>query len=181
MSSYGTIALLDDEIVRLGEIEFDVLALPDHIAVRANADRACALTKALIERGAIPDRRRRFLTDPDYHIGGRKLSRLALFQRSGNQGDEILRHPHFLPYLRYFIHGADLPKVAVETFSTAVDGCGDVTSGDIIPLGKLARQLIRSHALRPEKACEEFFKLAIDLGLSLMSATAIRNSARLAR
>jgi hypothetical protein len=177
----GTIDLQPDEQALLDNIEFDVLALEDYPDVAANAEWVCALTESLIARGAIPEDRRRYFTDPDFHVGGRKSSRLQIFQRNGNQCDEVFKHPHFLPYLHYFIHGADLPAPAVTSFQQAVERCGMVTSSDIVPLGKHARALTRAHKLPAYLACEEFFKLAIDLGVGLMAATMIRNSVRTVR
>lgn len=173
----GTIPLDPEEHAALGEIEFNVHALKDHLAVRQNAERACALTKRLIARGAIPEGRKRYLTDADYHLGRGKTSRIQSFQRNGNHGDDLFKHPHFLPHLWFLIHGSALPESVRTCFISAIEDCGGVTSGDVIPLGTLARTLIKSHGLRPDVACEEFFKLAIDLDLSLMTASAIRNRA----
>jgi hypothetical protein len=56
-----------------------------------------------------------------------------------------------------------------------------VTSGDVIPIGKFARDLTRQHHLEASDAPEEFFKLCLDMGLSLDVAERVMRSVRRAR
>lgn len=150
------------------QIEFDASTLPhDHAVVRENSERACQLTQLLIARkDAIPSHRVRYFTDPDYNVGGRGSSRQQVFERNGTRGEAIFRHPHFLTHLRYFICGPDLPSGVVAAFRREVEAChGHVTSGDILPLAKFARQQARVHRLDPRSTCEEFFKLGLEYGL----------------
>jgi hypothetical protein len=177
----GTIELSPEEQALLDTIEFDSLKLRERGDFIENSERARALAKSLIARKGIPDQRRLYFTDPDYHVGGRGLSRLQIFERNGTTGDDILTHAHFLPYLWHFINGANLPVQVIASFEAEVANCGMVTSSDIVPLGKHARKLTRSHGLQPHQACDEFYKLALDLGLSTMVATSVRNSVRAAR
>jgi hypothetical protein len=133
-----------------------------------------ALTKSLIDRNAIPESRGRYLSDPDYNVSGRGSSRMDGFVRYGCRGDDILRHPHFLKYLRYLVFGPALPRNLIEAFAQAVNECGNVTSGDTEFLREKARSLVRSARLDPGIAAEEFYKLAIDVGLSADTANCVR-------
>lgn len=162
-------------------MQFDPLALRDHQAFRANAELAHQLTTLLLERKAIPKQRLRYFTDPDYNPGGRGSSRQDVFERNGPSGDALLRHPHFLRFLRYFIHGADLPSPIVTVFAKAVEDCGPITSGDIAPLSATARQLARAHGLDPKRAAEEFYKFCLDLDLGSGDAASIRSSVQQVR
>lgn len=172
-----TIELTPEEIVMVNAIQFDPLAFRDnHQAFNENADLAYRLVTSLLERDAIPEQRIRYFTDPEYNPGSRGSSRKQRFERNGTQGDAMLRHPHFLKYLRYFIYGADFPSPILSAFMQAVEDCGLVTSGDIAPLGTTARQLARTHRLKPKAAADEFYKLCIDLGLNPNSASSIRAS-----
>lgn len=172
----GAIELNAEEQTLLDTLEFDFDALDGHEGFEANADRALALTKLLVARQAIPDHRRRYFIDPDYHIGGRGRSRLQIFERNGCRGDDILRHAHFLPYLHYFIYGPALPEAVLRAFENAVRDCGMVTSSDVVPLGTFARKLARDHGLPKHQASEEFFKLAIELGVGMIAASSIHRA-----
>jgi hypothetical protein len=52
---------------------------------------ARALTESLVKRGAIPEIRRRFFTDPELNIGGRGKSRMQVFEVNGTKGDAIFQ------------------------------------------------------------------------------------------
>jgi len=172
----GAIELIAEEQALLDTLKFDLDALDGHESFEANADRALALTKQLVARQGIPDHRRRYFVDPDYHLGGRGRSRLQIFERNGCRGDDILRHAHFLPYLHYFIYGPALPEVVLRAFEQAVRDCGMVTSSDVVPLGNFARKLTRDHGLSKHHASEEFFKLANELGVGMIAAASIHRS-----
>jgi len=49
------------------------------------------------------------------------------------------------------------------------------------PLGKRARKLVRQYGLKPRHASEEFFKLCLDMGLSLSVGLSIMRSVKQAR
>lgn len=164
----------------LGQIEFDVLRCVDHVEVERNANLAVQLVQSLVKRSAIPEHRRYF-TDPAYNVGGRGSSNQQIFERNGCRGTDILRHPHFLPYLRYFVLGADLPDDVRDAFKAEVEACGMVTSSDVVPLGKKAKALTRRYGLKPHEARDEFFKLALDCGLAPHTAVFIRDAVRTVR
>jgi hypothetical protein len=83
--------------------------------------------------------------------------------------------------MRYFNHGANLPNRVNNDFCREVKACGQVTSGDIGPLGKFARRQARSERLDPHTAHEEFYKLVLDCGLSERVARSIRDNVMRAR
>lgn len=160
----------------LATIAFDVPEGDE--AVKRNGQAVCALMKSLIARKAIPELRVKWFTDPAYFPGGRGKSRKQMFERNGCIGDEIFRHPHFLEYLRTFLYGANLPATAIAQFREAVVDCGQVTSGDIVPLGKKARDIARAHELAAHNVCEEFYKLALECGIWRSYAEHIRDAVK---
>ena len=101
-----------------------------------------------------------------------------MFERNGCTGQEIYTHPHFIPYLRYFLFGADLPDAVIPEFEERVGNLRWVTSGDIVPIGKSARDFARQHQLDRAHASEEFFKLCLDRGLGLSTAASVMHSVK---
>jgi hypothetical protein len=171
------IELTKAEAAIVGLLEFDALAVREgSTAVLANMDLTHRLIHSLLEREGNPAQRLRYFTDPDYHPGGRGTSRKNISEQNGTKGDAILRHPHFLKYLRYFVLGADLPDAVFRAYSQAVEDCRPVISGDIAQLSSTARQLVRTHRLNPKAAADAFYKLCLDLGLSSDQAGSIRSS-----
>lgn len=172
-----TIDLTPSESALLEELQLDASALPDdHTIVLRNGELACDLTKSLIARDALPKHRTRYFTDPEFNPGGRGRARIDGFIRNGRHGNEILKHPHFLKYLSYFLYGAVLPKAVIDGFYKRVQECGLVTSSDVVPLGTFARTQARANRLNGKVAAEEFYKLALDCGLSGGYAASIRDS-----
>lgn len=177
--SHFTIELTAPEKEMLASLSFDPLSFKgDHAAFLRNADLAHQLTTLLIKRRGIPEHRVRYFTDCEYNPGGRGKSRQDSFVKHGNDHDGMLRHPHFLKFLRYFIHGADLPNVIIRQYSDAVKGCGMVTSSDVPELGAKARNMARVNRLEGSSAGDEFFKLSLDLGLSAGQSARIRESVK---
>jgi len=175
------IELTEAEKSVLDEIELNGLALSGQEHALRNGELVDQLMQLLIARKAIPAARLSWFTESNYNIGGHGSSRQDIFERNGTKGKAILHHPNFLAHFRYFVHGPDLLSVIALDFQVRVAECGQVTSGDIVPLGKFARQQARANQLEPSKAAEEFFKLAIECGLSPESATSIRNQVRAIR
>ena len=64
----------------------------------------------------------------------------------------------------------------MRTFEAQVGDPEWVTYGDALELGKFARSLVRQNGLVPREACEEFFKLSLDLGLSADESLRIRRT-----
>lgn len=175
------IALTPDEARLVGEIALDATALRGADDAKRNGAAVAAIMKLLIARKSIPEARVRYFTDPEYLIGGRGKSRKEVFEQNGTHGQEIFRHPNFLEFLRYFLYGPSLPARVIKAFRAEVARCGNVTSGDVVPLGKFARQQASSSCPDLGRAAEEFYKLALDCGLWVSYARSVRNAVKAAR
>lgn len=170
------VSLTGDEQMALAKI--DLHNMGDHVTYLANKQPILTLVALLNARKAIPEHRLRYWSDPEYHAGRVKDSHRGLFERNGTRGDEIFVHPHFLPYLRYFLYGPDLPDRAIEMFAEQLGNPEWFTSGDIDPLCKCARSLVRQLHLDKNNAAEEFFKLCLEIGLDPLYAQSVRKSVR---
>jgi len=149
-----------------------------HAAYKANAQPILALLQSLNDRCAVPQERLNYWNDPRYHQGRIKASRKGLFERNGCKGADIYTHPHFIRHLRYFLFGADLPDDVITAFEEKVGNPQWVSSSDIVPIGKCARDLTRQHRLDKTDAPEEFFKLCLDMGLGLTTAESVMRSVK---
>ena len=147
-------------------------------AYEENKRPILALLESLSKRNAIPKERINYWTDPDYNKGRHNVSKKGVFERNGCTGQEIYTHPHFIPYLRYFLFGADLPDAVITEFEEKVGNPDWVTSSDIVPIGKCARALTRQHSLDRDHAAEEFFKLCLDMGLGRGTANSVMRSVK---
>jgi hypothetical protein len=173
------IALNDDERRLLGQVTFDWdFRWRDLEGLGRNREVVAQLVTALLKRNAVPERRLKYFTDPDYRKGRIKGSRRDLFRRNGNSDDEILPHPNFLEYARYFVCGPNLPGAPIQEFREAVRGCGHVSSGDAIDLANLARRQVRAFGLVHHDAADEYFKLALDCGVWVSHALRIEDRVR---
>lgn len=147
---------------------------------RGNADRngelALELVTSLDQRRAVPEIRVRYWKDPEFNTGRLKCSHREVFERNGCRGEDIFSHPHFLPYLRYFLFGSDLPSSVKDEFCKAAGNPSWLSGSDFVKLGKLARTLTRQHSIERRKSREEFFKLALDLTIHPMHAGHIRQA-----
>lgn len=152
-----------------------------HAAYQANKEPILALLASLSERGGVPAHRLSYWNDPDYNYGRIKASRKGLFERNDCHGEEIYTHPHFIKHLRYILLGADLPDAVISEFEREVGDPQWVTSSDALALGKHARALVRRYGLEAGRAADEFFKLCLDIGLSLRTALGVMRSVKQAR
>jgi hypothetical protein len=149
-----------------------------HAAYLANREPILALLKLLSARRAVPAVRLSYWNDPNYRSGRVKGSRKALFERNGCTGADIYIHPHFLEHLRYLLFGSELPHAVIEEFEKRVGNPEWVSSSDIVPLGKAARDLTRRYRLDIAAAPEEFFKLCLDMGLGLSVAESVMRAVK---
>lgn len=172
------IQLTEQEQGLLEKIHFEP---SDHNQLRSSLAPMAALSKSLLERGAVRDVRLRYFTDPECNAGGRGKSRQDMFERNGTCGAEILKHGNFLQYLEYFVFGPKLPAKVIREFKEMAAFSGYLTAGDINDLTPGARASVRSGKLSPHKAAEEFYKLAMECGAMPSSAEIIRNSVRQVR
>ena len=169
------VELTKEEFALLSSIEIDQSKL-DHEQFSRQGPLILELLQSLFERKAIPEIRLKYWTDPEYQIGRFKTSNKGLFERNGNQGAEIYFHPNFLTYLRYFLFGAQLPAAAIREFEEVVGNPEWVSSGDITRITKGTRTIVRNCGLKDED--EEFYRLALDVGLSQWFAKPVRDAAK---
>ena len=168
------IPLTPKELGLFSQIRFD---WEDHQDLRASLEPMEALASSVLERGVIPEVRIAYFTEPDFNPSGRGKSRKDIFEKNGTSGDEILRHPHFLKHLEYFICGPDLPMAAIEKFRSESSG-SRLTGSDVNDLTPYARSCVRQNLLDPYHAADEFFKLAVECGAMPGYAENIRKSVR---
>lgn len=119
-----------------------------HASFKANKEPILALLKSLSDRSAIPQERLNYWNDPEYKQGRMKASRKEVFERNGCHGADIYMHPHFIPYLRYFLFGAELPDAVITAFEEKVGNPQWVTSGDIVPIGRVCTRSYASASSR---------------------------------
>ena len=169
------IELTNNEAEDLSGIELDQSAL-DHAQYQRQAPLVLALLESLAERNAIPKVRLMYWSDPEYQIGRVKASHKGLFERNGRKGDEIYTHPNFLKYLRYFLFGAQLPEAAIAEFEQVVGNPEWVSSSDVTDITKGTRAIVRKFGLQGDE--EEFYRLALDVGLSQSFAKYVRDAAK---
>jgi hypothetical protein len=139
-----------------------------------NGEKVLALFRSLAERGAIPEIRRRYFTDPELFVSNIKGSRREVYERNGTAGRDIPLHPSFLKHLRYFICGPSLPQAMISRFQ-------ELVSEPFAELEKM-RVYVRAQVRHlPEDfgdASEEVFKLALESGLPLHKAKLLRKDAK---
>jgi hypothetical protein len=178
------VRLLDDEAALLAKIdlrESHENHTQGHEVYKANKQPILALLKSLSERDAIPQERLNYWNDPRYQHSRIKASRKGLFERNGCTGADIYTHPNFIQLLRYFLFGANLHDTVITAFEAKVGKPEWVSSSDVVPIGKSARDLTRQYRLNPYETSEEFFKLCLDMGLGLNMAQSVMRSVKQVR
>lgn len=162
------------------ELRSQIPSSPTNDGWHEIADAMEALVESLLARNAVPEVRLRLFCDPAYAETGHK-SRQQIFESNGTSGKGIFRHPHFLPYLRHFINGPELPKDAIDGLCAILDA-DHGTSGMVMEqCRKHARVSVRNHGLSPSMAATEFFRLGIEIGMERRAARALRDAARSTR
>jgi hypothetical protein len=173
MSYTGPIPLTPEE-----QTLFDKIIFPpdDHDDWLANAAVVPRLMKLMLTRGAIPEHRLEYFNNPEYRTGRMKGSRRDIFERNGTKGLAIFEHANFLKYLRYFVLGVEMPEKVIDEFRHEVERVSPVSGGDMEDLIPLARRLIRGHRIEIHEASDNFFKLCLDCGVSLIWAAHLREA-----
>lgn len=174
MNEISTIEMTSEEKALVDLINFRT-NFRDPDAVLPMLAAARKVTPMLLGRGAIPERRQQCFTQPGWGAG--RKSRLEVFEGNGTQGADIFSHGNFLKYLRFFIHGANLPIAIKVAMRDQVEDPQWFSSGDREPLRKLARQLARAHGLDGGNA-DEFMYLCADLGLTVDDADSVRRAVK---
>ena len=141
-----------------------------------NGELAATLMQSLMDRKAIPANRVRYFAAPDYNPSNSKASRADLFLRNARTVAAMYRHGHFLPYLRYFVYGADLPDAVKEAFlAKAQDHF--VTMEQLVQLARChVRNLRPARSQQDYKLPDTFYQLALDCGCEEWDARAVRDA-----
>jgi hypothetical protein len=172
--SIPDIDLTEAERALLAQIDFDTERVTFEDQKR-NGEAAARFLKSLLARNAIPQQRLKYFLDPAFRSSRQKGRRWNLIDADNNILDETARHPNFLPYLYYFVHGPRLPRRARERFHTEVKRRGRVSSSDAVALAEVARAEARSLGLQAHTASEEYLKLALDCEIPSHHALSIRD------
>jgi hypothetical protein len=138
------------------------------------------LTESLLKRKAIPKARLRWFTDPKINAAGYRRSPQQIFESNGTRGRDIVRHPHFMPHLRYFITGPDLPKDTIRGLCKIIEDDLGTTGMVLKQIQAFVRKEVRVKGLNPGYAAEEFFKLAHEIGKPNLADT-VRSAAKSVR
>lgn len=148
-------------------------------------EAAARLAKSLFAREVIPQVRLRWVEDPDFNMNSNSKSIFQqVFIDNGTTGDRQLTDGNFLPYLRYFMDGPDLPSDVIDAFCAEVDrhqlenGSLHITGSVKDRLVEIAKAGVRRHGLYGFEAAEEFWKLAIECGIDKMHSRMIRDAVR---
>ncbi len=144
--------------------DLDALARLDSLRHARQLEMMGRLAELLVRRQAIPPARLRYFTDPEMLIGGRGKSLKHLFERHGLQEADIFRHPHFLPILRYFICGPDLPADTIIRYRQAIRDRSSYPLQFRRRLRRLIYHEMQMHRIPRIHAAREFFKLTQELG-----------------
>lgn len=169
------INLADEEEAILSQINFkpkDIFGSIEHSSLAL----AASLADSILSRKAVPTIRLHYFSKAEFNIGSKK-SHMEWFEAHGTKGEDILKHGNFLPYLRYFIFGPNLPEKIIGDFyhlATQSDGGRK-------EMRKFVRNMTRQFGLNSREACEEFFKLAIECEMNVDDARAIRDAVRTIR
>jgi hypothetical protein len=142
-------------------------------------ERMATLAKSLIGRNAVPEVRLAWFEDPDLNFGNSRRSRKEVFEGNGTSGDDILRHPHFLEYLWYFIHGPNLPSQTIAGFCRILEEDRGTSGMVLDQIRKFVRKEMRDNKL-PYTAPDEFAKLAIEVTRRDLAET-VRSAAKSAK
>lgn len=178
MARVPDVALSPDELLLLQEIFFSPNSDDER---RASLVAMRELATRLLDRGAIPEVRLLYFTDPERNPGVRGKSRQDVFERNGTIGDEILCHPHFLKYLEYFIFGPKLPQQTIASFKEAAQFSDHLSLSDMQDLLPAAKLLVRTSRIDSHVAADEFHKLALECGAIASTAASLRDSIRKVR
>ena len=172
----GSIILTENEQRLFNDIELEPTGLKGREQATRNGEAVLQLFSLLTTRNAIPRHRLQYFSNPGFNPRGRGKSIQQGFENNRCHGDDILRDPDFLKYFSFMINGAKLPREIISRLKEEIEDIGHVSSSDIVPLTKLARKLARQYLVKPKSFCDEFYKLALDLGFDPGTAMSFRTA-----
>jgi len=134
------------------------------------------LFRLLDKRNAIPEIRIEIFERSELAEFGKK-SILDNFNSNGRSNEEVIEHPHFYPYLEYFINGPSLPENIIEEFVRMSNQNVFVESPELTDdILKFVRSCIKKYRLEKNKAKSDFFRLAIETRYSINDSKHIREA-----
>lgn len=132
------------------------------------------LSISLLQRKAIPAHRLRYFDDPKHNLSNPKRSRLDTFKENLSSGEEIMKHPHFLKYLKYFIYGPELPSSLILELGKIKEEV--FYDEEFFNRAKpIVRAYCKSSGLNKASLAEEFYKLCLELEIESGYREPIRN------
>lgn len=172
------IELTADERSLADEIDLEYIEewRGDHEIFLKNGPVIIALMASLDARAALPAYWISYWTDPSCNPGRVKASRKALFQRGNESDQDIFSHPNFVSHLRFLLLGNELPAHVAKAFMQKAGNPEWVSARDAIDLGKSARRLARENQIPSHQAAEDFFKLALQMGIKTSAALVLRDA-----
>lgn len=180
MNEIQTVKLNPDEQALFDAICWNLDELGRNDDATDHLERMKELAESLLERKAIPEVRLAYFTDPEMNAGGYGKSRKQVFEGNGTSGQDILRHPHFMDYLRYFLTGPDLPKDTIRGFCQIIEEDRGTSGMVLDQIKAFVRKEVRDKGLNPGDAADEFFKLAHEIGKPSL-AEIVRSAAKSVR
>ena len=135
------------------------------------------LMKKLLEREAIPVRRKQFFTDSEFQTAKTKMPRIEVFVSNGTKGEAIFRHPHFIKYLDFFINGASVPEKLEHAAEKFIENnvYQDDAFEKLLDYVK-SNKLIPKNKSEKNRFADEIFKLTVDLEFELDYCFQIRKA-----
>jgi len=134
------------------------------------------LTESLRRNKKIPASRIKYFKSPDYNIRSPKRSRKEIFENNDIIGEDIYRHPHFIPFLYYFANGAILSEAIKAKADELIVKAHykDIGCEEFFNFLK-SNKLIPKDLQSRNEFSDEVFKLAIDANCDLHTAIRLRN------
>lgn len=172
--------LTNDEQKLFDQIDFEMshseLGGRFHDVLKKSCEAAKPLTLMLLKRNAVPRIRKDYFTDAAYNIGS-KSSRMQVFESNGTAGEDIFEHGHFLAILRYWILGPNLPPEVIRGFCDILNNDIGTSGMELKRRHKYVRDQTRLQNLQKCHA-EEFYKLALEVGLDESTSRGIRDASK---
>jgi hypothetical protein len=157
-----TVKLNEKEQTLFDEIQWEIDTIRGGEFPEDNWDKLGELTESLLKRKAIPEIRRRIFDDPEFNPGGHGKSRIDIFHQNGRTNPEIIRHPHFLPWLRYFVEGPDLPEPTIAGFLKIIEDDHGTEGMVVDQLKTFVRKEVRERGLDRHDAAKQFYRLCVE-------------------
>jgi hypothetical protein len=84
-------------------------------------------------------------------------------------------------YLKHFINGPDLPQPVIEGLCKILNESMGTSGMVMDQYCRFARESVRKHGLDRAKAATEFFRLGVEIGMSVDNARTLRDAAHTTR